>query len=465
MKLLQIIYKAEGLTMTKNTLVQHTTSRPLLNTTLMKSFLKVFRHYFGSFKSFFKVDDPRKLEDCLYPLESYLYLSMLIFMFRLKAVRQIDYLMNTTDAKKSFNMLFQCATFPHSTNINKISSRLNPDQMQEITTGMVRTLIRKRVLESKRLFGEYYMIAIDGTWVYKFSHRHCEHCLTKTSKKTGKTTYYHMILEAKLVTIDGLSLSILSEFVENEHENPSKQDCEIKAFHRLAKRLKQAFPKLPIILLLDGLFAEGPVFHICEKYKWESLIVLKDKDLSTVNQEFENLKTLQPEKSCSVSKDGCIQDFSWCNDIAYRDGKKRNFSLSIFDCIENMNETTTKYKSISSIRLHKNNILKLAKAARTRWVIENQGFNIQKNHGFGLKHQYSKSFNGMKIFYYLLQIAHTWEQLSRKAHCLKLLSVKTFGSVKNIYTILLEDWRIKCLNNTDIDFIKNAKIQLRLDSG
>ena len=130
-----------------------------------------------------------------------------------------------------------------------------------------------------------------------------------------------------------------------------------------------------------------------------------------------------------------------------------------------MNETTTKYKSISSIRLHKNNILKLAKAARTRWVIENQGFNIQKNHGFGLKHQYSKSFNGMKIFYYLLQIAHTWEQLSRKAHCLKLLSVKTFGSVKNIYTILLEDWRIKCLSNTDIDFIKNAKIQNTIDSG
>lgn len=451
--------------MTENTLVQHTTSRPLLNKTLMKSFLKVFRHYFGSFKSFFKVDDPRKLEDCLYPLESYLYLSLLIFIFRLKAVRQIDYLMNTVAARKSFKMLFQCATFPHSTNINKISSCLNPDQMQETVTGMIRTLIRKRVLESKRLFGKYYMIAIDGTWVYKFPYRHCEHCLTKTSKKTGKTTYYHMILEAKLVTIDGLSLSILSEFVENEHENPSKQDCEIKAFHRLAKKLKQAFPKLPIILLLDGLFAEGPVFHICEKYKWESLIVLKDKDLSTVNQEFENLKTLQPEKSCSVSKDGCVQDFSWCNDIDYRDGKKRNFSLSIFDCIENMNGTITKYKAISSIRLHKNNILKLAKAARTRWVIENQGFNIQKNHGFGLKHQYSKSFNGMKIFYYLLQIAHTWDQLSRRSHGQSSLRVANFGSVKNIYAILLEDWRIKSINDIDLNYIKNTKIQLRLDSG
>lgn len=451
--------------MKKNTLVQDTMSRPLLNKTLIKSYLKVFRHYFGSFKSFFKVDDPRKLDNCLYPLESYLYLSVLIFLFRLKAVRQIDYLMNTVAARKSLSMLFQCKTYPHSTNINKISSHLNPNQMQEVITGMIRTLIRKRVLDSKRLFRKYYMIAIDGTWVYTSSHRHCEHCLTKTSKKTGKTTYYHMVLEAKLVTIDGLSLSILSEFVENDHENPSKQDCELKAFHRLAKRLKQAFPKLPIILLLDGLFAEGPVFQVCEKYKWESLIVLKDKDLSTVNREFENLKTLQPENSCSASKDGCIQDFSWSNDISYCDGKKRNFSLNIFDCIENMDGTTKKYKSISSIRLHKNNILKLAKAARTRWIIENQGFNTQKNHGFDLKHQYSKSFNGMKIFYYLLQIAHTWEQLTRKAYCLKSLSVKTFGSIKNIYQILLEDWRIKCLSNADIDFIINGKIQLRLNSG
>lgn len=447
--------------MTNDTLIRQATSRPKM----ARIFLKVFKHYFGDFQSFFKVNDPRKLKACRYPLESYLYLALLIFLLRLKAVRQIDYLLNTTNAKKSFSKLFLCKTFPHSTNINKICARLNADQMQKITTNMIRTLIRNRVLENKRLFGKYYMIAIDGTWLCTFPERHCEHCLTKTSSKTKVTTYYHMVLEAKLVTCDGLSLSIMSEFVKNDQENPTKQDCEIKAFHRLAEKLKKAFPRLPIILLLDGLFAEGPVFHSCRKNNWESLIVLKDKDLSTVNQEFENLKILNSEKSCTVLEDNCIQEFRWCNDISYRDSEKREFSLNIFECLETKNKTTKKYKSISSIKLNKNSLFKLAKTARDRWVIENQGFNIQKKHGFELKHQYSKDFNGMKIFYYLLQIAHTWGQLALKAHCQKSLRVKTFGSIKNIYLCLLEEWRIWCLSDLDLDFIKNAKVQLRLDSG
>jgi hypothetical protein len=43
------------------------------------------------------------------------------------------------------------------------------------------------------------------------------------------------------------------------------------------KRLKQEFPKLPLTLLMDGLYANGPVMEVCRKNKWEFMIVLKDK--------------------------------------------------------------------------------------------------------------------------------------------------------------------------------------------
>ena len=46
----------------------------------------------------------------------------------------------------------------------------------------------------------------------------------------------------------------MSEFLEYDTDDgqTTKQDCEQKAFHRLAARIKQAFPRLPIMLLLDG---------------------------------------------------------------------------------------------------------------------------------------------------------------------------------------------------------------------
>jgi len=77
------------------------------------------------------------------------------------------------------------------------------------------------------------------------------------------SNYYHPVLEAKLVTPDGLAFSIMTEFIENPGENPSKQDCELKAFYRLAARLKKRFPRLLICLLLDGLFAGSPTFALC----------------------------------------------------------------------------------------------------------------------------------------------------------------------------------------------------------
>jgi hypothetical protein len=66
------------------------------------------------------------------------------------------------------------------------------------------------------------------------------------------TLYYHPVLEAKLVTANGFSFSVMSEFIENVDLSADKQDCERKAFYRLAKRLKARFPRWPICLLLDG---------------------------------------------------------------------------------------------------------------------------------------------------------------------------------------------------------------------
>lgn len=67
-----------------------------------------------------------------------------------------------------------------------------------------------------------------------------------TVTHNGKTTYYHPVLEAKLVLPNGFAFSILTEFIENPGKNPTKQDCELKAFYRLAERLKAEFPRLPV---------------------------------------------------------------------------------------------------------------------------------------------------------------------------------------------------------------------------
>lgn len=55
---------------------------------------------------------------------------------------------------------------------------------------------------------------------------------------------------------------------------------------------KTGVSEMPLTLLLDGLYAKGPVMEICRKNKWEFMIVLKDESLSTVWSEVTGLMRL-----------------------------------------------------------------------------------------------------------------------------------------------------------------------------
>ena len=116
-----------------------------------------------------------------------------------------------------------------------------------------------------------------------------------------------MVLEAKIILGDGFVVSIASEFIENNAEDAQrqkemneeeiKQDCESKAFKRLAEKLKKVFPRLPICILADGLYTTEPVFSICEKNRWEYIIRLKDGAMPGVAREFHTRKDREPESS------------------------------------------------------------------------------------------------------------------------------------------------------------------------
>ncbi|MDT8389530.1 MAG: hypothetical protein RRC34_03370 [Lentisphaeria bacterium] len=64
-------------------------------------------------------------------------------------------------------------------------------------------------------------------------------------------------------TRENLALSPLSEFIENGGEEYDKQDCELKGFYRMALELKRQFPRLPVCLLLDSLYANETLLNIC----------------------------------------------------------------------------------------------------------------------------------------------------------------------------------------------------------
>ncbi len=420
---------------------------------------------------FANVTDPRDPLKITYPLGSLAFAGVLMFLFHLKARRQIGLLLRNGPSVRKFQTLFGVEQFPHGDTLDATFSNLETDQIQAVVTGMTGTLIRKKVLYPYRLFALYFIVAIDGTGTINFDHRHCPHCLTRTHK--GKILYYHPVLEAKLLTSNGFAFSLMTEFIENPGDKVTKQDCELKAFYRLAERLKIRFPRLPILLSLDGLFAGGPTFDLCRRYAWKFMIVLKDNDLRSVNEEFEALSKLQPQNRLiwRTGKQAQIkQVFRWVEDIAYIDSDKREHTLSVIECLETKPDKegqnkTTKFKWVTNCHVSCKHITTLSQdGGRMRWKIENEGFNVQKKGGYELEHAYTNHPNSAKVFYYLLQIAHLLTQLLYKATLLKRDFLKELDSVKNLAFRLLEAWRNVRMTPVDMTALLQIRFQIRFDS-
>jgi len=440
---------------------------------LLKAFTRTVFHYFGGWQAIFKgVSDGRNPELITYPLEGVLSAGVLMFVFRLGARRQITHnLRGNAPSQAKFGAWFGVEEVPHGDTLNYAFKRISPADVQEVVCQMMESLIRQKVLYRWRVYGNF-LVAVDGTGVLTFRTRHCEYCLTK-KLHNGKTLYYHPLLEAKLVTANGLAFSIMTEFIENLDPQADKQDCELKAFYRLSKRLKARFPQLPICLLLDGLFAGGPTFQICYDYGWRYLITLQEADLPQVHRTYDLVLSQTPENHKQIhlgQQQEILQNYHWVKQIDYLDSQDRHHTLNVLACKESKptrqgNTSITTFKWLTNFIPTAHNVDTLAnQGGRLRWKVENEGFNIQKNGGFHLEHPYSQNDTARKVFYYLLQIAYLLFQLMEKGSLFRKAFPQGVGSLKNIAFRLLEAWRNLRLSPSDFCELYSGRYQIRFDS-
>lgn len=290
---------------------------------------------------------------------------------------------------------------PHYDTVNDFLSRLKPEELENIRTYMIKELINKKCFYDYRIDGKYWGIVIDGTGLFTFRKKHCEHCLKREYKneETGevKTIYMHHVLEAKLVVGD-MVFSIASEFIENESEDVEKQDCERNAFYRMEKKLKNTFKRLPICIIADSLYACENVFQLCDKNKWKFLIRFKEGSIKSVMREFQSLKVLENSHS--------YEGISWVNDISYNQR-----TVHVLEFVEELEKDKRTFTYITNIKVGKKNAKRLINAGRSRWKIENEGFNNQKNIRYYIQHANSHDYNAMKNHYLLTQITDILVQL------------------------------------------------------
>jgi hypothetical protein len=423
-------------------------------------------HFFPEFPAWLKkTRDTRDPEAITYPRQFLLWMGLMGFLLKLGSRRQLRFELDSPAALANLNRLSRDkqAKMAHSDTLNNFLGRVPPASLEELRRQMIHRLVRMKVLDRGRLFG-HFLVVVDATGQLFFRQRHCEHCLTEEHGE--QTRYYHKILEAKLVTPEGLALSLGSEFIENTDPQASKQDCELKAFVRLAKRLKKDYPQMPLCLGFDGLYANGTVMDICRNNGWKYLITFKEGSLPALWTDYQALLKLCPgNRQTHRTEEGAKQTFAWVGQLEHVDDQKRRHAVNAFQCHEETGEKTKLFAWLTNWTISSQTVVALANlGGRCRWKIENEGFNLQKNGGFNLEHAYSTGELQIKNFYLLLQIAHLLLQLVERGSLLTREAQKLFGSLRGLARRLLESIRNVVIPADAIDLALAAKIQIRLNS-
>lgn len=423
-------------------------------------FMMVTNHFFHSLREWIlEMDDPRNQSYITYTQADLGYMAILKNICGQHSMREMEENFNKETCIDTLRIMTgnqKLSEMPHYDTLNYYLEKLSPECLSGLRKKMITSLIRGKQFNGGRLLGKYWRVILDGTGLFYFKEKHCDNCLCTTRKtEDGKEVklYYHKVLEAKIVLSDSVIISLGTEFIENEKEDVNKQDCETNAAKRLFKKIKKDYPRLPICMQGDALYATEPIMRLCrEEYHWEYLFTQKDTRQKKLDEGFEWIKAGEgAERNIGLCKEKGSGFYA--NHVEEVAGK-----TEVMNVFEYEYETEDKEKKkqrirfqwVSSIELTKRNLEEMILAGRGRWKIENEGFNNQKKGLYRIEHLNSKNSNAMKNHYLLTQISDILMQLYLAWNpYIKELK----QTIKNTSSWLLESFRRLTVTEEDVSYI------------
>jgi hypothetical protein len=365
--------------------------------------LTLVRHCFPNLNRWLdQLPDPRRPDLCTYSGRHIWWQMLLTCLLRCGSRNAFDGDRNTGQLPENVVRLCEEVwdeerlgtrrTVTCSGNATYHAARVPVAAVADIPVKMGRRLIHMRLLDRSRLFDRWWLIAVDGT-------------LQDRGRDTPAGEARHRyVLKAALIGPEDLVFPLMSEFMDLHDPVRDKEDCELKAFGRLATRLRTEFPRLPICLLLDGLYPVQSVFDICQANHWKFIATLREGRQPTAYEEAVQTMMMCPAQVFQGQREGedgpVEQTLRWTHDIPFG-----SYEFPVLFSGEISPTAATLWVWVTNLFLSPERVYAIAnQGGRGRNGIENL-FNVEKNGGFGLEHTFCAKRESSQNFHLMMQVA------------------------------------------------------------
>jgi hypothetical protein len=261
-----------------------------------------------------------------------------------------------------------------------------------------------------------YTVAFDGSEYFHSTKIECGGCLRRESAK-GELHYSHVVVGATLVRAGSHDILPLDAEEARNEDGQEKQDCEIKAGKRLARRLREEHRPLKLCVTGDALYAHEPVIKELRALRMGFVLMAKPKqgrNLSAPSSHPELFEWVEELDRLGECVKGSWEEGPAC--------KRRYFEYRIAPqvpltqggkVVVNFVEVWEKNQAgkviyhnswVTDFAVRPENASLIIGIGRARWKIENEQFNVQKNHGYELEHNYGHGQATLSMVFYLLNL-------------------------------------------------------------
>ena len=322
-------------------------------------------------------------------------------LFFMQSESFLAYQRGLEEGRKTSNChsLFGMAKIPTDNHIRSMLDAVHPSHLQvsfDEAVGALRAGGGLKAFERLAVCGENprTLIALDGTEYYCSQKLGCTQCLTR-GRANGKTDFYHCMLAATIVAPGhNMAMPLMPEFIANT-DGAQKQDCERNAAKRWLVAHGARMQELRPVYLGDDLFACQPICEAVLAGGGDFLFTAKPDSHKAL---YDFMQGAELEELRVVRKDGakkltfryrwfCAAPLrSFDNRSGGKDALNVNWiGLTIADA---RGKVTYQNAFVTSLPVARGTVAEIAACARARWKIENESFNILKNNGYHLEHNF-----------------------------------------------------------------------------
>jgi len=370
-------------------------------------------------------------------------------MFSLKnqTLLSFDSFRSNENHLKNLKNLFGIEAVPSDTQMRVILDEVDPEQLRPAFKDVFASLQRGKVLEQFVFLDNAYLLSIDGTGYFSSEKVHCECCLERHSKATGKITYLHQMLGAVLVHPDIKQVIPFCPEAIIKQDGSDKNDCERNACKRFLAAFRKDHPRLKIIVTEDGLSSNAPHIKDLISYDMSFILGAKPGDHKHLFEQYDLSGNLCSELIVKDT-DGTIHSFSFVNGLELNESNP-DVIVNFLHYEQSLpTGKTTTFSWVTDIHLTKDNVFTVMQGGRARWKIENETFNTLKNQGYEFEHNFGHGKKNLStVFAYLMMLAFLVDQVQLLTSSIVQEGVVAKKQLKKFYQTLREYFFLLAFDN------------------